>query len=218
MKELSVNINEETHIQLCNHLIRSDAQEDLCFATYVPSTGTKRFTAIISEIILPKENERSVHGNAEFYPNYLLRAVQIANERKEGIAFLHSHPFPGWQDMSISDEIAEKRISPTSFALTNLPLLGLTIGSDGSWSARFWLKDEKIKRTYIRNWCSSVRVIGAKLSITFNNNLTKTNTDLIKQLRTISSWGQKTQDDISRLKIGIVGLGSVGSIVAEILA
>lgn len=37
-------------------------------------------------------------------------------------------------------------------------------------------------------------------------------------MRTISAWGKTTQEDLSRLKIGIVGLGSVGSIVAEILA
>ena len=216
MKSFSTTLTEETHRQLCNHLIRNDGQEDLCFATYFPSTGSKRFTGIISKIILPEENERSVHGNVEFYSDYLLRALRIASKRNEGLVFLHSHPFPGWQGMSKPDEIAEKRISPSVFAMTNLPLLGLTLGNDESWSARFWLKNKR-RRSYSRKWCGTVRVIGKKLSITFNNNLIKSNTDITSQQRTISSWGQKTQDDISRLKIGIIGLGSVGSIVVEIL-
>ena len=37
-------------------------------------------------------------------------------------------------------------------------------------------------------------------------------------MRTTDTWGVARQDDISRLHIGIVGLGSVGSMVAEALA
>ena len=82
----------------------------------------------------------------------------------------------------------------------------------------FGLRDKSAKRLYTRFWCESVRILGTKLSITFNDELLSPNFDEKKQLRTISAWGTKTQEDISRLKIGIVGLGSVGSIVAEILA
>ena len=218
MKTYSVILLDRIHKQFCDHLIRSDGQEDLCFATYIPSSGKEKSTGIISKIILPSENERSVHGNAEFYSDYLIRSAKIASERKEGLVFLHSHPFPGWQGMSYPDEIAEKRISATAFAITGRPLLGMTLGNDESWSARFWFKDEKVKRIYNKEWCISVRVIGEKLSVTFNNRLLKPKSNTRTQIRTISSWGQKTQDDISRLKIGIVGLGSVGSIVAEILS
>ncbi len=63
-----------------------------------------------------------------------------------------------------------------------------------------------------------MRVIGKGVSITFNENLLPPNFHSGKQLRTISAWGSKKQEDISRLEVGIVGLGSVGSIVAEILA
>ena len=151
-------------------------------------------------------------------PNYFERVLQIASNRKEGIAFLHSHPSRGWQNMSTDDVTAETRMAPAIMATTNLPLIGLTLGLDGAWSARFWTKDEKKKRKYIRNWCETVRIIGKGLKITFNDNLLSPNFDLKKQIRTVSSWGVSTQEDLSRLKIGIIGLGSVGSMVAEILA
>ncbi|MBY0479102.1 MAG: ThiF family adenylyltransferase [Chitinophagaceae bacterium] len=211
-------MTDETHQRLFDHLIREDEQEDLCFATYVPSSGVNRSTGIVSQIILPEEDERNVHGNVGFLPNYFERVLKIAAERKEGIAFLHSHPSSGWQGMSDDDVIAETRISPSVMGLTGLPLLGLTLGTDGAWSGRFWIKDEKEKRKYNRYWCDTVRVIGKKLSITFNDYLLPPIFDSAKQLRTISAWGSKTQEDLSRLKIGIAGLGSVGSIVAEILA
>ncbi|MBY0482419.1 MAG: ThiF family adenylyltransferase [Chitinophagaceae bacterium] len=134
------------------------------------------------------------------------------------MAFLHSHPFPGWQGMSQDDVVAETRMAPTCFAISGLPLLGLTIGTDGSWSARFWIKSATEKRKYERNWCGSVRVQGKDLQITFNDQLIRPSLDHEKQLRTISAWGRATQNELSQLTVGIVGLGSVGSIVAEILA
>lgn len=218
MKTFSVVMTEEIHQQLFAHLIREDGQEDLCFATYIPSSGANRTTGILSEIILPEEDERNVHGNVGFLPHYFERVLKIAAERKEGIAFLHSHPSSGWQGMSDDDVVAETRMSPSVMGLTGLPLLGLTLGTDGAWSGRFWTKNENEKRRYSRNWCETVRVVGRKLSITYNDALLPAIFDSEKQLRTISAWGNKIQEDLSRLKIGIVGLGSVGSIVAEILA
>ncbi|MEQ8360378.1 MAG: ThiF family adenylyltransferase [Cytophagales bacterium] len=214
----SVVVGEDFNTQMLDHLIRADGQEDLMFATYCPSSGSNRLTGIISSIILPNEGDRLVHGNVEFYPHYLERALKIASERKEGLVFIHSHPFPGWQSMSEADVVAETRISPTVFGATGLPLIGMTTGCDGTWSSRFWEKNTKVKRTYNRHWCSSVRVTGKGLKVYFNNEILKPRFDAEKQLRTISAWGTRTQEDISRLKVGIVGLGSVGSIVAEILS
>jgi molybdopterin/thiamine biosynthesis adenylyltransferase len=211
-------MRDDLHHQLMSHLIRNDDQEDLCFGTYVPSTGNSRFTGIISNIILPLENERLLHGNVGFLPEYFERVMDIALQQNKGIVFLHSHLGPGWQGMSRDDIICETRISPAVYSATGLPPLGMTLGIDGAWSARFWKKDTAQKRKYDRYWCESVRIIGYGLSITFNDNLNKPRFDSKKQLRTISAWGQDAQEDLSRLRIGIVGLGSVGSIVAEILA
>lgn len=218
MRTYSIVMTDETHYRLFDHLVRGDGQEDLCFATYVPSKGADRSTAILSMIILPGHCDREVHGNVGFQPQYFERALRIASQRKEGLAFLHSHPTKGWQGMSKDDIIAESRIAPAAMAATDLPLVGLTIGNDGAWSGRFWLKDSDFKRKYYRHWCDTVRVLGKKLSITYNDAALPPAFDTHKQLRTISAWGSKSQEDLSRLKIGIVGLGSVGSIVAEILA
>jgi len=218
MNIFSAIINEPANQLLLNHLIRADGQEDLCFATYVPGKGSNRFTGILSAVILPNHDERNLHGNVGFLPHYFERVMEIAAKRKEGIAFLHSHPGPGWQGMSDDDVVAETRLSPSVSGLTGLPLLGLTLGTDGSWSGRFWIKDEFEKRKYNRQWCDTIRVIGKKLSITYNDALLPPIFDATRQMRTISAWGGKTQENLSRLKIGIVGLGSVGSIVAEILA
>lgn len=218
MKIGSVVIPSHIHAQLSRFLLRRDHQEDLCFATYIPSTGAERFSGILTRLILPGDDDRQVHHNASLAPEYFERAVAIAVERGEGLAFLHSHLGPGWQNMSEDDINTEQKMAPAVAGATGLPLLGLTEGTDGAWSARYWTKDENVRRKYNREWCITVRVISSRLAITFNDRLLPARLDAERQMRTISAWGPCAQADLSRIMIGIVGLGSVGAMVAEILA
>src|SRR5215470_7368986 len=121
-KTYSVAMSAAVHTALAEHLLRSDGQEDLCFALWYPSRGTTRTTALLHKIILPLEGDRVVHGNASFFPQYFERAVAEAASVGAGLAFLHSHPAPGWQDMSGDDIIAEKKHAPGAYGATGLPL------------------------------------------------------------------------------------------------
>lgn len=201
---------------LLQHYRRNKCQEDLCFALWRPSTGRSRRVALIDEIILPKNGERNLHGNASFKPDYLGRVIKIACQKRMGLAFMHSHPSPGWQGMSNPDIEAEQNVIAYPTGATGLPLVGLTIGTDGYWSGRFWEKSGKRMR---RHWCEKVRVVGAQsYKICFNDNIIKPpkRREILK--RTFDTWGRESQETIARLNIGIVGLGSVGCIVAEAIA
>ncbi len=212
----SVAIPGEIDEALLAHLIRSDHQEDLCFATWYPSNGVQRKTAILHSVILPRPGERHVHGNASFEARYFERAVMEATKAGAGLAFLHSHPGPGWQDMSQDDIRAEQGHAAAAKGATGLPLIGLTAGNDRSWSARFW---EKVApSTYERRWCSAVRAVGSQLRVTFNDRILAPPSASESLRRTISAWGQTRQANLARLRVGIVGAGSVGSIIAEALA
>ena len=206
----------DIHFQAIKHLLRSDHQEDLCFALWYPSHGRERTTALIHEIILPQPGERFLHGNASFSPEYFERAIGLAIAANAGLAFLHSHVGPGWQGMSKDDILAEEGHSAATKGATGLPLVGMTLGTDESWSARFWVKTAP--REYERQWCSNVRVIGKQLALTYADVIIPKLQIKIEQTRTVSAWGAKIQEKIARLHVGVVGAGSVGSIVAEALA
>ena len=202
---------------LRQHLARLDGQEDLCFAVWRPSRGARRLTALICDVVLPQRGDRNVHGNASFEPSYVERAVDAALTIGGGIAFLHSHPAFGWQDMSADDIRAETLLAPTVRGATDLPLVGLTLGAgDGTWSARFWEKTGP--KTYQRRWAESVREVGDRLLVDFADRLLPPPKHRQSQTRTIASWGPAVQAQVARLRVGIVGLGSVGSIIAEALA
>ena len=207
--------HEEACTLLLKHLREGRMQEELCFALWRPSTGATRKSALIFDIVPPLKGDRHLHGNASFEAGYLARAIRLACSMKTGLAFMHSHLSAGWQDMSVEDLVAERdRISPPARA-TGLPLVGLTLGTDGSWSARFWAWDGQ---RFNRSWCDKVRVAGRRLRVTFNDDTLPPPRRRPTLNRTIDTWGNARQSDLARLRIGVVGVGSVGCMVAEALA
>ena len=201
---------------LLSFIKRGQLQEDLCFGLWIPSQGASRTTALCVRILLPEEDERLLHGGASFQPSYLTRAVRTAILEKKGLAFMHSHPSDGWQAMSPQDVEAERDVIAPPARATGLPLVGLTVGADGFWSARFW---SKVDGETERHWCTKIRVVGdSKYSLYFNDAMVPPPTRRRVLQRTFDTWGSEAQGRIARMNVGIVGLGSVGCVVAEALA
>ncbi|RCN56276.1 hypothetical protein C4900_10565 [Acidiferrobacter thiooxydans] len=199
------------------HLLRSDGQEDLCFALWRPSLGRSRATALIHRLVLPREGERRVHGNASFESAFLERAVTEAAAEGAGLALMHSHPDGrGWQGMSLDDVCAEQGNAGAVFGATRKPFVGLTLAGDGGWSGRFWVRREP--RTYARQNCASVRIVGNRLKVSYMDELAPPPIANAEQIRTISAWGEEAQRDIARLRVGLIGAGSVGGLVGDSLS
>ena len=214
-RELSVGLTAEHDRLLQEHLHKDILQEDLTFAYWRPSIGQRRCTAIITKLVLPRDGDRLLHGNVAFLPQYLHR-VLAAVPPGCGIAFAHGHPRPGWQGMSDDDVVAERdRLAGAVWGRTGLPLLGLTRGLDGTWSGRFWVR--RAARSYERHAVRSVRVVGSQLAISHHPEEPAAAVS-DSQVATISVWGEAAQEQLVRTRVGIVGLGSVGSLVAEALS
>ena len=213
---LPETLAEEAKDHLLGPSRRGELQEELCFALWRPSTGACRTTGLLTELLLPLRGERNLHGNVSFEPQYLARAARRACQTSTGVAFMHSHPSSaGWQAMSDADVLAERdRIAPPARA-AGLPLLGLTVGADGVWSARFWSwNGQEFKRSF----CDKVKVVGRGIHLSTNPHCRPPFARSVRQRRTLDTWGPERQTVLASLRIGIVGLGSVGSIIAETLA
>lgn len=214
----SAAMTGEVERELRAHLLRPDGQEDLCLAVYQPSSGATRVTAMVTNVILPLEGETEVHGNVSFTGDYVLRVTAIAGSCGGGVAILHSHPGgSGWQGMSGHDEDAEASFANIVREITNLPLVGMTLaGSSGTWSARFWSKGVGLH--VVPECCESVRVISDRLTVWWNPALRPPPSFHPFLTRTTSCWGPSTQADIARLRILVVGAGTLGLDVAVRLA
>ena len=214
--EFTVAMSNVADELLQRFLLRSDGQEDLTLCLWTPSRGLGRLTALLHTPVLPEKDERQVHGNVSFNTRYMERAVQLAMEQKCGLALLHSHPGPGWQSMSYDDKVAESKWAGLVEATTELPFVGMTLGTDGVWSARFWQHVKK--RKFAEQWCRNVRSAGESLRVHFADQVAPPPTFREMFKRTVVVWGKENHAKLARLRIGIVGLGSVGSLVTEILA
>ena len=212
---LTESVAEQAEAHLLGEIRRDRMQEDLCFALWRPSTGASRTTGIVSELLLPLGGERNLHGNVSFEAAYLSRAARRACQTNMGVAFMHSHPTDGWQGMSVDDIVAERdRIAGPSRA-AGLPLIGFTVGRDGVWSARLWRWNG---REFERFWCDKVRVVGNGLQVSLNPTSMPSDVRSARLRRTVDTWGEDRQNVLSSLRVGVVGVGSVGCIIAETLA
>lgn len=203
---------------LAAHLTRDDGQEDLTFALYRTSTGASRQTALLVDVVLPDPGDREVHGNAAFAARYFLRAAGLAADRGLGLALIHAHPGARtWQRLSKDDRAAEAGHASQTEILTGRPLLGMTYATgNATYSARFWPnRDGRFGKP---EWAESVRVCGAQLRVSFDPERRPPAPPNPRLVRTVRAWSQEVHDDLTRLRVGIVGAGSVAALVAESLA
>ena len=89
MRIYEVVFCEDAEKEAVNHLLQhfrtNQLQEDLCFALWRPSTGKSRYTGIVYKIILPQKGDRKLHGNVEFSPSFISRAIKLAVKEEAGL-------------------------------------------------------------------------------------------------------------------------------------
>lgn len=214
MTEYSVAMTESVHDSLEKFLLNDLTDEEICFATWYPANGNSRFSILLHDIIFPHDGDRERHGNVTALPQYLDRAKEHARLQNAGLVMIHTHPFGGGhQSVSKPDLYYEQDILAREiFGYTGLPFVGMTLAGDSTWSARIYPKP------YLIQWCSSIRIIGKNLRVQFNPKLKPAVKPNEKHVRTSSVWGEKKQMDLMRLKVGIIGAGSVGAAVGEIIS
>ena len=209
------------HRQLADHLLsgfrRGGWQEEACLALWRPGDGLNRYTGILAEVVLPDDGDRDLHGNVTVQGGYLNRVLDRALKAQAGVAVLHSHPGPGWQALSSMDHDTERNIIAPFIRETGLPLLGLTIASDGVWSARFWQESGADRIAPVH--CTDVRRVGPRhTGADWSPDAYPPYVRRPSLVRTVDSWGVEAQARLARTHVCVVGAGSVGSIVLESLA
>lgn len=206
-------MSESVNTKLQNFLLDDKSEEEICFVTWNPAEGKSWFNILLDKIILPEKGDRVRHGTVSVMPQYVDRCKEFAREKKSGLVMIHTHPHSsGHQGVSRPDLFYEQDVLAREvFGITGLPFVGITLAGDGTWSGRIYPKPFKI------TWCSTVKIVGKNLKVDFNPDLISLEKPNKKQIRTTSVWGDEKQLMLSGLKVGIIGVGSVGATVGEAL-
>lgn len=215
-KELGVALNGDAY-RTISALGNRRRQEQVRLFYWRPSVGDKRYTAIVDPAIpLPCPDEIIESGNVSFADSYLGRVLAEAPIGC-GIGIVHNHFSSGWQGLSRDDERTEREyLAPVASAARGLPLLGMTIAGDGFLSARIW--EVGSGNSVTRRDIDRVRVVGERFLLFRRPDAQSSLRKRGNRIATFSVWGEEKQKHLESLRIGIVGLGSVGSLVAESLA
>lgn len=216
--EFSIVLPEGLDAALRAKFLGYGGQEDGGFGLWAPVIGATRTTAIMQEWVWPLRGEVEHHGNITLSSNYYSRVRERARELGFGIIIGHSHPGArGWSSPSSIDIQNERaHLARGILDLTGLPLVGMILSGAGDWSGRFYHEGARGKIT--RTECVSVRSVGRFLTVHFNPNLRPPPPPALQQTRTRNVWGALRHSNLTRLRVGVAGFGSVGSLVAEQLA
>lgn len=195
-KLLSAEPNEAAAILLCSSYLTLEGQQKL----------------LVKDIVhLPPEAYLIQQGDRlSIDPIFLSRVLKRARENAYSVIMTHTHPFSDWPEFSDVDDAGERELIPVLQSRIPNKIHGaLVIGRTG-FSGRVYEPNEhkpKEIRTIILNG-------------SYIQHLTKHAGEFVAHPmhdRNVRAFGLG-QSLLKKLKVGIVGLGGIGSIVAQELA
>lgn len=141
-------------------------------------------------------------------PRAYVRAMKRANDEKSCLLFVHSHP-NGYPDHSGQDDVEESKLFKTAYTRIRTPGVhgSLVLTSQGVSSARVWLADGTTADI------DRIRIVGRRVKFWFSKEGAAELPSFFD--RQVRAFGPDVQRLLSRLRVGIVGVGGTGSCIVE---
>lgn len=205
----SVTFLEHDYEALDTHLAASKDEQAAFLICRIAQTEHE--TRLLVRELLPVTGEDVIEQSPvhmKIAPRAYTRAMKRANDKKSCLLFVHSHP-NGYADHSDQDDVEETKLFKTAYTRIRTPGVhgSLVLTQQGLSSARVWLPDgthADIER---------IRIIGRRARFWFSD---KGATELPPFFdRQVRAFGPDIQRLLSRLRVGIVGVGGTGSCVLE---
>lgn len=200
----------------------------MCVLTRSP--GSRRLTYLIRDVVPPEPGEVDLSGGVEFSRAYRRRVKRRADGASGGVLYLHTHPY-GEGRPSRQDVVGGRRLlhnDAQHLGHQNPPLAIGILTPDENWMV---LGCEYPQGTSVSEgkarYATAIRLVGER----FRKLRTYAGVDDItgaagpigrvdpeKQDRQLRLWTREAQEMYAGLRVGIVGLGGGGSILAEHVA
>jgi hypothetical protein len=213
MKTASIRILNELWRKVRTESLSTSTDESVAFLTAKYFETSEKIVFLAEQVVPAKPSDYLSRSDLHLKvsPLYISRVLNIAEDSKNTVIMVHSHPFEtGKPKYSPSDDFGESKTSETiSKCLDRNPPVGSLLLGQNDLSARAWIALSK------KSVPASATVLSG-LNYRIYPDLPKSDfigrTLVDRQLRVL---GKRKQDELESLDIGIVGLGGTGSSVAE---
>ena len=182
----------------------------ILLAGHASISGATRL--LVREVIEAPPNAYSVQDEFELALTPVFLAPLVKRARREGwsLIFVHTHPFDGPVHFSPADDYGERLLMPSIFARTGDRPHGALVFGPCGFDARIWQSPKHSVSV------EAIIEVGSDISITSREANPKESLSVFE--RNVRALGAEGQALVRTLTVGIVGLGGIGSIVAEQLA
>ncbi len=214
MKTASIRILDHLWQKAKKEALSGGEDESVAFLTAKHFEMPDKIIFLAENLVPPKYTDYLNRGafHLEVSPLYVNRVLNVAEDLKNTVIMVHSHPFEmGKPRYSITDDRGEALTSETiSKCLGGNPPVGSLLIGQTLASARGWLGLSK------KSIPASVTVLG-KTTFQFHSHVDDRAGSREYSLvdRQVRAFGTSTQFLLESMQIGIVGLGGTGSAVAE---
>jgi hypothetical protein len=211
-KEFYINITSEDWVDLRNRLLTVDGKENAAVLLCGFSDSDSEYRLLVRSIVSVPSSQYDIREelHLRISPEFYNDIISICLAQKLTPVIIHSHPFNGPASYSYSDDYGESRLLPVlSTLLPDVHPASLLISYSDATGRRF--VDGEFRNL------TGLRIVGrGTKTIYFGNyNLSQSEPQFDRQVR---AFGPEGQAIIEGLRVGIIGVGGIGSVVAEQIA
>ena len=214
MKPWKMLIPGSIYRKLHGHLFRHDKEEHAAVVLAGLAETDRDVRLLVRELHLARDGVDCVQGTrshrmlrGEFIAEHIIRA----RDEKLIYVSIHNHPGSGSVRFSDVDLRSHECGYPTLLQIAQGMPVGALVFSSNAVAGDFWLPDRK------RVPLSNATIIGTRREVlTADPNLPAADYDL-RYDRQVRLFGDRGQEILCNAKVAIVGLGGVGSLLAEYL-
>ena len=215
----TLSLNYEHYLELKNHLINDDGLERvaylICGRSFIKKDiwdggSEERFLSRGVVIVPEDEIISSEKYKVNWSTKSFISTLKKADEKNFAIALVHNHP-SGVNSFSPVDDDNEPHLFKLAFNRNggDRPHLSIIMTPDGNLIGRVWDSD-------LQNYeLDFIRILGDKFKFLYQMQNQYTAPDIFHRQQL--AFGTALNQDLSMLRIGIVGCGATGSATSMLL-
>lgn len=200
-----------SYSDMCSRLCASECETAALLLACPIKLGNNQWRLLVDEIFYPSETDYTSRTsyNVELSPVFLSKIIKRARTLGSTIVLTHTHPGASTVTPSDVDLKGEARLLPTLFQrVPNVPHARLIVGAD-SYHAAILLPESDEQ---------PLSVVDVGRDILFpSKNVAELSYEKAFD-RQVRAFGEAGQQQLKAIRVAIIGLGGLGSVVAQQLA